>query len=616
MRPVGAVVVVALALLSCRRESGTLLQQHALFPDTVQAVLVAAPSPPLRAELVVEFEPNDDPARAQSVPALAVVEGVLLAPPVLAGAPARKGKVPAAQDQDWYRMPAVPPGHVVQFDLRAAPACAELTLYDDTGQTVVRRARAWRGSRPVLTGIGPGARASLIRISCAGKAAANGGAYRLAVSTRPATADEEVEPNDTPAPELAVLPMGSVRQCTLAPIGDVDYVPLDLTQVPPGEALVLSVAGVPDLELQVELLDAATLEPILRRRSARGGPVLVPNLDAGRTGTQPWLVVRALAGQAPDAPYAVTVSPWLPTGCASQVACADRLPVEREPNDAQPQAFALTATGASGLIDSPGDVDWFRWQPAAPGQDSAVPGQYPAMFGQEAAVPAAPAVASVRLQAPPGVALLLQVGVGNSAWTLPVPAGTVALLGGLAADPATGLLLAVRGAGTAASQAEAYRLDVATLPGAGFELEQGDEARSPALWTPQHLLDIGESGSGRRSGALLPAGDHDAFGLDLRNRHEPTGWRLACLGDRQPGLTCVIVDIRGIELLRLATGPGPQPSEAPLVLAPGRYKVLVTADRARPSLQPYAVSLQEDPLALALPGADTPTSLAEPATAP
>ena len=605
MRPIAptCVCLALLLLTGCKRDAAAPIASGQLFRDAVDGPTAtdSARGSLARAQILAELEPNDAPTLAQAVPALVIVEGTLqaagvpdagLAPPI-AKAP-RKGRKPALLlvDADWFRLPAPPPGQQVQVDLRSGPACAELELYDDTGLAVRRTAKWWKGTRPVLPALGAGARASLVRVVCRGVAGA-GGAYQLAVSTRITQPGEEVEPNDVADPAVLAVGLGMTQQGTLAPENDVDHVILDLSGQLGGEAFALSIAGLPDLDLQVELLDPATQQVLLRRRSGKGGAVLVPNLDVGRTGDRPLVRIKAVAGQQPDVPYAVGIQTWLPPGCARQADCAGAIPLEREPNDDAGRAMDLplvaarapdpgTTAVASGLLDGPGDVDWWRIPAPAEGGVALLVLRGPGALGMALGT----GEVGVRLEAAPGVPL--------------------ATVGGLVAAGGS-LLVSVAAAKDGSSRTEAYQLAISWQPAGLFETEAGDETRGAGLYSPAHALleDARSLGILQRQGALVPAGDRDGYGVDLSARPEPSGWQLACQGDGAPGLRCALQDAAGRAVIALAA-PLDGFATVPVVLLPGRYRVLVSAESPRPSPRAYAVQLREDASVLALPAGATP----------
>ncbi len=611
-----SVIALLLALVGlgagCRRDAAAPIAGTVLFPDagpTAAAVPASAQGRIIRAESVTEAEPNDSAFEAQAISGNAVVEGSLARSgdgagkdPVAKSLKSKgKGKAPQPLDADWYRLPAAPAGQITTLDLRRGPACAELELYDDTGKMLLKRARWWRQVRPVLASVGPEARASLVRVTCMAKAAdaQAGGAYQLAVWTRPARLDEEVEPNDKVGPIAQMLMLGATMQGTLAPLDDVDTYTLNLAGAVAGEALLLSVAGVPDVELELQLLDPVTQQPLLVRRPGKGASIAVPNLDLHRTGDHPIAVLRAVNGMAPDTNYALAIQTFLPPGCARQAECAPLLPTEREPDDARPQANLVQPdVTVTGVLDGPGDVDWYELagRPATPD-------------GKETAV------VQVRLQGPPGLTLALQLGDGPAAMQVLAAAGQPLLAGGvlLGAQP---LALQVSAKGPGANPNQAYRLEIQVTDMADFEIETGDELRQPGLQTPAHVL-VAKANSAlpswQRHGALLPAGDKDAFWLDLRAKTGLTGVMLTCQGDGLPGLRCALLDFRGNEVARVQPGALTE-AQTPAALAPGVYKLTVVAEPARSSPQIYLAGVTESAEALALAAPATPTSLPQPAT--
>jgi hypothetical protein len=594
----------------CRRDAAAPIAGTVLFPDAgaaAPAVSASAQGSIVRAESVVEAEPDDGPAEAQAISGNAVVEGSLAkAADVKPSDSPKKGKGKAKTtqllDADWFRLPAAPAGQITTVDLRRGPPCAELELYDDTGRVLLKRARWWHDVRPVLPSVGPDARASLVRVSCVAKTTdtAAGGHYQLAVWTRPARPDEEVEPNDKPGSIAQVLAMAATLQGTLAPLDDVDTYSLNLTGAIPGEALMLSVAGVPDVEMELQLLDPVTQQVLLSRRPGKGGSVVVPNLDPRRTGDHPIALLRAVSGTSPDTNYALTVHTYLPAGCARQADCVSLLPIEREPDDTRAQALAIQpGTTMTGVLDGPGDVDWYELPARAPDGHP---------FG----------VAQLRLQGPPGLALGLQLGEGDKAVQLQAPAGQPLLVAGVLLG-ALPLAVQVRATGPGANPNQAYRLEFLVTDSPDFEIETGDELHQPGLQTPLHALvpfaaDATHPHAGwQRHGTLLPVGDKDAFWLDLRTRTGPTGMLFACTGDGAPGLLCVLQDAKGNEVAKVRPGALTE-AQVPVGLMPGVYRLVVTGETPRLSQQPYAVALLEAPEALALAAPVTPTALPQPAT--
>lgn len=584
---------------ACRRDADQPIAHAQLFPDAAPAATPqtdSAKGAVARAEALVESEPNDAPDRAQSVSGMALVAGQLAASTepaadAAAAEPETKAKKPKSPkplgllDQDWYRLPATPAGNLVQIELRDAPFCAELELFDDAGRSVVRRARMVKNSRPVLPSLGPGARASLVRVSCKGK---EGGAYTLAVYTRPALPGEELEPNDAPAPDLQILRLGQTLQGTIAPAQDVDLYVLDTAGMTAGDALVLSATGSPDVDWEVRLLDPLTHQTLLARKPPRGQGLIVPNLDIGRLQPGTLVQLKGIAGQAPDTPYAVALQLYLPPGCAAQADCRDRVPGEREPNDLPDHAFpvAYSEVGANrvaGVIDGAGDVDWLVVQGLA---------------GQ---------VATARIEAPASMGVLLTFGDQPKPPQLLVPAGKTAVLPGFPMGDGRFLLSVGADKDGASSRNDAYRLTFKLLDGMGWEAESGDEAQGAQAWSEAASLQpVGAGGQGMdkggwfRRGALFPAGDRDAFGLDLRTEKAPLGLELSCDGDGAPGLTCALQDLTGRELVSVSPA-AEGTAKSLLSLAPGAWRLVVAAAGSRQSLRPYAVRLRLAPEATGLP---------------
>lgn len=592
------------ALPSCRRDAERPLTQQQLFPDAGASEpqqVDSAKGSVARTTPVAEVEPNDAAAQAQALLANALVSGSLQHPQPAEPPAPQSGKVGKKAkgtkalplvDEDWYRLPALAPNQVMQLELRDAPLCAELELRDDAGRTVLRKAKAAKGIRAALPSVGAAAGGSLVRVSCRGS---EGGPYTLAAFTREPAPGEEIEPNDTPRTDLLRVRLDAPAQGTLAPLQDNDLWALDLQGGPPGDALVLSATGVPDVDIELQLLDPATKRPILSRRAGKGQPVMVPNLDPARLPPGTLLQLRAHSGQSVDAPYALAVQTYLPPGCLRQADCRDRLPSEREPNDTpeNAQAIALDAAATNqhaGLIDTPGDVDWLAVQ-----------------------LPADQAI-SAQLDAPTGVTLRLLLGHGPGAQQLTAAPGKPARLGGAIAVDGRVMLGIQPDKDGAFARTEAYRLTLKLWPAAAWERESGDERDSPTLWNAEGKLQpvpaepgLAEGGWQRR-GVLLPAGDRDGFGLDLRGEGAPLGVELLCFGDGEPGFSCAVADLHGVVLAKVTAPPQGQPARLPLALAPGAYKVLAEADRPRPSLQPYRVVVRRAPEASGLPVAGSPTA--------
>ncbi|MBM4342807.1 MAG: hypothetical protein FJ100_05470 [Deltaproteobacteria bacterium] len=598
------------AVPGCRRQADAPIASRDLFPDIVapagpQAV-ASATGAVVRAERVTETEPNDSPDRAQPLSANAVVQGALSptpapAPVELPPADAKppKGKrpktppAPTTIDADWFRLPAVAPGQAMQVELRSGPPCAELEIHDDAGTRLLRRAKFVRGVRPAFGPLGTTAGASMVRVVCrAGKAKAGeapGGSYELAVFSRPAQPGEVLEPDDTPRPDLPVLAVGAPLQGTLSPEGDVDQFALSAAGVQPGDAMALSVTGAPDVQWELAIA-APDGKPVLVRTPPRGQPVLIPNLDLHALPAGSLLQLRVKQGQAPDSPYAVGVQPWLPTGCARAQECAQLIPQEREPNDLPDHPWTVPyqpiEQRVSGVLGGLGDVDQLA---------------LPVPVGQ---------VVGLALQAPSSAGLGVQFAAAAApAWTLAVPAGGVARVPALAGgvQPIRIELRAVPAGATVAN--DPYSVRWTPVDALAWEAEAGDETAGGLAWLPAAaLLPVGDGptlpgGGWQRRGVLVPQGDRDAFGLDLREAAVPEGLELACGGDGAPGLTCAVQDVAGRDVLRLAAGP--QGAKALLALAPGAYRVVVEARGGRPSERPYTVVLRRAAEAAHLPVAGT-----------
>ena len=589
-------VATAFAALAsgCRRDAKAPLNPQSLFPDAGVSAMAPPPSAAgtlARAELVLEREPNDRPDEAQPISNNALIEGFLATPPSAEPQPkpakGRKAHTPLRTDADWYRLAAIPPGQLMQIDLREGPPGALLELYDDAGKTLIARARARAGVRAVLPSIGPDAHASLIRVTSDDGTT---GAYKLAVFTRPMRPDEEVEPNGVPRQTSQALVAGQSLQGTLAPEGDVDVFALDFSTAPGVDVWVLSVTAVPGVAMELTLLDPATLEPLLTRKSLKDGGIVVPDLAPSRLPKRTLVQLKALSGQAPDQPYVLTLTPLLPAGCAKQADCLDRLPAEREPNETRMTAQQVPAgKPMTGFSDSAGDVDALELT--------------------------CPPGAVVRLVATPpqDATLLLQVGDGPD--TLHVegagPGAPVVIAGVLVSTGRLGVLLRAKGEGM--KPTEPWRLDSTVLAEPQFELEAGDETKLPTLLAPEHaLVRVPPNaqlplGGWQRAGALVPAGDVDAFSLDLRTHPGPQGLELLCAGDGAPGLACKVLDARGQELAHLAAGEPNLPSHAPLSVAPGVYTLVVSADKPRASMVPYHLTLRDAPELAQLPSPGTAT---------
>lgn len=588
-----ACVVLCALAVGCRRDAAKPIAVSQLFPDATIAPAVVLPAPSgglARAEAVAELEPNDSAAEAQPVAANAVVDGVLARPPTASDKPARTNghaKAGVVIDEDWYRLPAVQPGQMTQIDLASGPACAELELYDDTGRTLVRRAKWWKAVRPVLPSVGPAARASLVRVVCRGKSfAETGGSYRLAVWTRASLATEEVEPNDKVSAASQTAALGASLQGSLAPLEDVDAYSLDFRSAQPGDCLQISVAGVPDVDMELALYDPLTLQPLMRRKPARGLGIIVPNLDVRRVGDHPIVTVRAVSGNQPDAPYVLSTQEFLPSGCAHQVDCPALIPVEREPNDDPARALAvLPGTTVTGFVDSAGDIDWLAPQ-ARPGQ-----------------------IAVMRLIGPSALKMALSVQGGAE---LTADAGQP-LRSGAVRVPPGGLMVGVHAQEGGASLTDLWRFDVQLFDFVDYEVSVAPGAPPPDPWSAAHALlrrpvtpELA-AGGWTRHGMIDIQNEIDVFGLDLRDRPAPVGLGLLCGGDGALGMTCTVSAEDGRELVKVTADlDGTAPGHSTIVLVPGRYRIAVQG-AGRRSPQPYAVMVREQPDAQGLPLGGTPT---------
>jgi hypothetical protein len=566
-----AVALGPLAILAihgaCKRDADAPLPPRDLFPEVQPPSEATATGDPLgRIDLESETEPNDGPELAQSLGAMAMIDGVLAVPEAVTVTQAQGKKrskpKPVPADQDWFRLPAVAAGQVATVELRTFPPCAELALFDDTGSQKLRTARPWKGERPVLPSLGAAARGSLLRVTCvAGKGKlVQGGDYRLAVWTRPASTDEEQEDNDAPGPGLLALLPGLALQGTLAPAGDVDSAVLDLAALPPATPLQMTLTGLPDLELRLRILDGATLQPLAERQGGKGEPIVLSNLAPVRLGVRPLVQIQALQGQRADARYALALQPMMPAGCANAANCAQPLPDEREPDDQPTRPWTQSTVAARGVLDGAGDVDWVQVDPLL------------------AKVAALQASGDVRLE----------VLLAGASVRLDTP------MSGPLAVPPDGLRVALYPRDSKVHAPLPWTLNVAPVDAEDFEVEAGDESTSAALWTPAHALTAHREI--QRTGALVPAGDVDAFGLSVGP--DPVGGRVICEGDGDPGFSCALQTEAGAELARIAAQAAS--TELPVALQPGRYKIVVSAHPPRTSRKGYRVAWRDDPSALDL----------------
>lgn len=605
---------LVVALLGCKRDADAPLPRETLFPDAASAQPAPRPSSAgilQRAALLDAVEPDNEPARALVLTGDVVVSGSLAAaPPDASDTPEPKRKRARRRtvttDTDWFRLtPAEEPGTITRVELRDAPACARLDVFvggDDPSsldiRAPLRSARAWRKTGVVVPSLRREPSRSLwVRVRCAVRADQRdgaGGTYRLALTTRPRMPDEEVEPNDEAGDHTEILVLGgsllggASAQGALAPLGDLDVYALDLVAAPPGEALLLGVTGVPGVRLRVSLRDAHTERVMLERTSARGEGVLLPNLDVRRTGDRPLLAIEALSGQAPDARYAAQIRTFLPAGCPDVSACPDRLPVEREPNDARTTAFGIASGGLiTGLLDHPDDVDWY------------------AVDGAEGDAVIA------TLQAPASVRGALEIWLDGEA-VVAAQASEVGEQLSVAGAVAGGrrLHVAVRAVEGLAPR-EVYRLRVTrrvepTLARwSGPAREGGVRGPLPLLAVPGGVLE--------RVSGLLPGETRHGYLVEVPAAAGVWSGRLRFQADGRAGrsvrvvdLSAVAADADGDPATLASVGPTDlaAAAETSLVLPPGRYGVEVSGD-GLPSRQLYRLQLigdraLDDALALAL----------------
>ncbi len=577
----------------CKRTADAPLPRRALFPDVTHAT----PTPPeremQRAELLRAVEPDGERAQARKIPANVVVAGELAGPKVTpepsdpakpAKPKRRKRRRFRALDDDWFQVdpPAEAVGEqVTRIELRDAPRCARLDVFAG-GRRPIRSATWHRGVRPVLPGLRLDKGPLWVRVRCLvrvraleGEPGTLGGPYRLAVSTRPRRIDEEREPNEKLSAETQVVMHAQTVQATLAPRGDVDVFRLDLSGAQAGTAQMLSVTGAPGVDLEVGLYADGRTEPLLVRRPRRGEGVLVPNLDVRRTGTSTTLRVRALRGQAPDAPYAATVRALLPTGCTDQLVCPEKVPVEREPNDHRAAAMGIKAGSLiSGVLDGRGDEDWYAID-GTPGQ-----------------------VVQVRLRAPEGLAVSLSASHdGGAPW--------VQLQGKADGERVTlpgwrttkrRVYVRVSGVDDAADATALYFLRVAFVDLPRFE--PADGATAPLLSAREGRLE--------RAGTLLPAGDSDTYTVDWSARTWPTKAELVCGGDGLPGLRCTLKDAAG-QVLAEVKAPDEGAVRQEVAVPPGVVSLTVDASSPRVSQSHYVVALEDRGPVVPPAGAVTPT---------
>lgn len=616
MRYAVSLACVAAAALACRRDADAPLPAQHLFPDVAVAApqqTASAAGSVTRAERLAEAEPNDSVEHAQPLSADAIVAATLqaaapppadeAAPPAKSAKGAKKPKNPPKTvviDQDWYRLPAVPPGQVLQVELRNAAACAELQVFDDAGKKLLRKGRTVKGVRPVFGSLASTAGASAVRVLCevaAGKAAEpEARTYELAVFSRPLASGEELEPNDAAAAKDApVAAVGATLQGTLSPEGDVDAFAIATAGSEAGAPMVLSATGPADVEWQLAIAESAGAKPWLVRKLGKNQSALIANVDWAGLPATAVVQLTALKGQAPDTPYAFSLQPYLPAGCAKAADCPALLPVEREPNDAAEHPFAVAWSDkpqtVTALLSGGDDVDWYAVQ-----------------------VPRDQAC-SVRVRSGRAErALQLQwvASATSKPVTVAVPAGTVGALPAIAGTGAA-VLLAVRAADPSQPAAnEPYQLEIAPLDPTAWEAEAGDETQGGLAWQPAAALlpfsesTGGVSGGWQRRGVLFPAGDRDAFSLDLRARTAPLGLELQCSGDGAADLTCIVQDVAGRPMLTLpAPATGEAPAKALINVPPTALRIVVQAGKPRPSATPYSVVLRIAAEAASLPVAGT-----------
>lgn len=596
------VALAGLAALGCRRDADAPLPPSVLFPDA-SAASAGGDQPPsgaesggaTRAEPITEAEPNDSATQAQPLTSQAVVRGQLWA----AG---------GQQDRDWYRLPAVPPGHAISLDLRQAPGCAVLELLDDTGVRVSRKAIGWRSTRPVLPMQAGGQGVSLVRITCKGKplTEAVDGAYILLVSSRALGPLDEWERNDSAGTDAQVLTLDAAVSATLAPVGDIDRFALP-SDPNPETRWMLTAAGLPDVALDLLVRDPLTGASLLKRRAMAGEALLVAGLDPallrGKDGRMALVEVSAAHGQAPDADYALTLRRQTVPGCTRADGCPEQQLDEREPNDTEARAQVWTPVDPTrpavwqGHIDDDLDEDWLA--PARPDSASLV------QLGVTA-----PAEAGLQVEWWQGATLLAR---------LELEAATTASWAAMPCTPQTRWKIrAAKGGGGGA-----YRLEVTPVDAALFESEfttggrprpANGSAAAPLAAIAAGEWGCEEGGFGRR-GVLHETADRDVYSW----QHSGEAWtgELRCESDGKPGLRCVLRDATDRILADLAPPVRGEAPATPLRLEPGAYRIEMSANPPRPSATPYLVTLASDAdLAALLPAAATPSVPAAPVPAP
>jgi len=348
-----ALFAVGLALAGCKREAHEQLRASTLFPKTPGGAENGgdpAFGAMARATEVAEVEPNDGLAKAQKLPASAVVKGTV-GPP---------GDVPGATD--FYAIPGHPgAGRVARIELIEAPACTEIAVFSVGSSTPLQVGRVAKTGRSVLDAVGLTAAGLVVRIRCvAGKKderAPVGGGYRLRTGSRTRTAGEEQEPNEKPLASGPVVAPGQVIQATLSRPGDVDVFSLRTGDAGSArQPLTLAVAGVPNVIIGVELRQADG-QVRLKRVSTRGRGISIPNLAPGLLRGVDSVAVAAISGAQADHRYAVALSP---PDCAGAAGCLGGRVDEREPNDRRADAAMLRFDHRlKGLLDGRKDADWY-----------------------------------------------------------------------------------------------------------------------------------------------------------------------------------------------------------------------------------------------------------------
>jgi hypothetical protein len=107
--------------------------------------------------------------------------------------------------------------------------------------------------------------------------------YRLAVTSRPAAAGAEREPNGSAA--LATpLAAGAEGSGLIYPRGDVDYWRVQVAPAGPGGSLAVSVRGIPDVVLDVRVHGASGQGRELARFRAGGDAPAPPRVTPGADG--------------------------------------------------------------------------------------------------------------------------------------------------------------------------------------------------------------------------------------------------------------------------------------------------------------------------------------------